>query len=153
MNKAFETFWISINDPYTLGKSFLIALDSEPLKKPAQPKSYDIWYHLLLDIYDCVNLDDHKIIKAFFKELIKDLEMKPLTDILIVSVDNDEGHGTSALQMITTSSITYHADDKYYCAFIDVFSCKAYDPQIPIRLVKKYFNPKDGRIKFIYRAE
>ena len=108
---------------------------------------------MILGLYDCADLDSHAVIKAFFAELLKDLEMKALDDIKIITVDNNQGHGTSAIQLITTSSITYHADDKYRNAFIDVFSCKSFDPNIVINSIEKYFKPKHIQYKFIKRAE
>lgn len=98
-------------------------------------------------------MDNHDVIKSFFANLLKDLEMKPLSDLQLISVDNKEGRGTSAVQMITTSSITFHSDDKYYCAFIDIFSCKSYDPHSVIELVKKYFAPQKIKTKFLNRSE
>lgn len=79
--------------------------------------------------------------------------MKALDDVKIITVDNNEGHGTSAIQLITTSSITFHSDDKYLNGFIDVFSCKTYDPNIVIKSVEKYFTPKRIQYKFLKRAE
>lgn len=104
-------------------------------------------------MYDCTNLDSHTEIKAFFAELLKDLNMKALNELKIVTVDNNQGHGTSAVQLITTSSITFHSDDKYYCGFIDVFSCQSYDPNLVIKSVEKFFTPKRIQYKFIKRAE
>lgn len=128
-------------------------LAEHPLKKPKQDPNYDIWYHLLIDIQDGKNLDSHSKIKQFFAETIKSIKMKPLSDILVVSVDNEEGRGTSAVQLIVTSTITFHSDDRYECAFLDFFSCKTFDPKVVIKLIKKYFEPEKIRTKFIYREE
>lgn len=128
-------------------------LSIHPLEKPEQPKDYSVWFHLMIDIYEASNLDKHDVIKDFFVDLIKSTGMKPLTDIIIKTVDNKQGHGTSAIQMISTSSITYHADDKYNNAFLDFFSCKSFDPKQVIALVEKYFEPRKIDPKFIYRRE
>ena len=128
-------------------------LDSQPLEKPKQPSDYSIWFHLMLDAFECKNLDNHERIKAFFSELINSTGMKPLSDIIIKTVDNEEGRGTSAIQMIVTSSITYHADDKYHNVFIDFFSCKSFSPKQVIGLVEKYFKPRKINHNFIYRKE
>ena len=43
---------------------------------------------------------------------------------------DDELEGWSAMQFIETSSITIHADEVFGRCFIDVFSCRPFDPDI-----------------------
>ena len=116
----------------------------------------DAWgYQLILDMEDCSEMMDNKgYVTKFFKELISELDMKELSPIMIVKVDGPDlgsGRGLSAVQMITTSSITFHSDDDKRCIYLDVFSCKKYNPDIVIRTVDKYFSPKRISKKFLYR--
>ena len=96
-------------------------------------------------------MNDEKQIKAFFDTLIKELKMVPLSGLLIKSDTKSGDRGISAVQLITTSSITFHSDDEGECIFLDVFSCKDFNRKIPSKLIKKFFDPKDINDKFIYR--
>ena len=59
--------------------------------------------------------------------------------------------GYSAVQLIETSSITAHFVDSTGEAYIDVFSCKPYDTDIVIELVKQYFKPERVRPNYLTR--
>lgn len=110
-------------------------------------------FHLLIDCLDLDDsIDDPKDIEAFFEELISALDMKPLTEFFCVRVDNkEEGRGISAFQMITTSHIAMHFDDEGNNGFMDVFSCKEFDPKIVLKMIQKHFEPKKIMIQFVYR--
>jgi hypothetical protein len=43
---------------------------------------------------------------------------------------DDELEGWSAMQFIETSSITLHADEVFGRCFVDVFSCRPFEPDI-----------------------
>lgn len=121
---------------------------------PRKPSKNDThWgYHLLLDVSSCnKNIDDAKEIRSFLKELVEKLDMTPVGEPIVKKFDNEDGRGYSAIQLITTSTITFHGDDERMCIYLDVFSCKAYEPKIVFDLVHKYFNPKHIGHKWIYR--
>ena len=44
--------------------------------------------------------------------------------------------GTSAVQFILTSSIVIHTLDQLRAVYINIFSCKAYDPKVAVRYLK-----------------
>ncbi len=50
--------------------------------------------------------------------------------------------GTSAVQFIKTSTIVVHTLDELKVVFIDLFSCKEYDPHTVRALVESYFKGK-----------
>ena len=52
--------------------------------------------------------------------------------------------GTSAVQFIRTSSVVIHMLDELRAVFIDLFSCKYYDPAIVTRAAEEHFF---GRVK------
>jgi S-adenosylmethionine/arginine decarboxylase-like enzyme len=132
------------------------------LKKGILPTDEDLeihtpeesWgFHLLIDCRDMNNkINSEEDIKGFFGELIDALDMKPLTEFFCKKVnDKEEGRGISAFQMITTSHIAMHFDDAGDNGFIDVFSCKKFDPRIVIKMVKEHFEPKQQMVQFVYR--
>lgn len=109
--------------------------------------------HLLIDCRKLNNkINDEKDIKNFFSELIDALDMKPLTEFFCKKVDDkEEGRGISAFQMITTSHISMHFDDAGNNGFLDIFSCKKFEPRTVLKMVKEHFQPKQMMVQFVYR--
>ena len=118
------------------------------------PKPKDSWgFHLLIDMSECnEKIDDEAAIEQFFGDIITELKMKPLSEIMIKKVDSgEEGRGISAVQMITTSSITFHSDDEERSVYLDIFSCKDFDPKHALEFACKTFEPKEHAAQLIYR--
>jgi S-adenosylmethionine/arginine decarboxylase-like enzyme len=117
------------------------------------PPVKDSWgFHLLINASSIdQKMDSEKDIEKFFNALIKELKMKKLTDFFCVKVHGEEGRGISAFQMITTSHISMHFDDDKRCGYIDIFSCKSFDPDVAVSMVDKYFKPKKIASQFIFR--
>ncbi len=121
-------------------------------KKPSPDD--DHWgYHLLMDMSGCnKDIDKPDVVRKFLKEMVKALKMKPLGEPMIIKVDNaEDGRGVTGVQVITTSTITFHGDDQKWCVYLDVFSCAAYEPKVVFEMVKKYFAPTHIGHKWIYR--
>jgi S-adenosylmethionine/arginine decarboxylase-like enzyme len=117
------------------------------------PPVNDSWgFHLLVNC-SAMNkrMDSEKDIEEFFDSLIKELDMKKLTDFFCIKVHGEDGRGISAFQMITTSHIAMHFDDDKRCGYFDIFSCKKYDPHVVIKMIDKFFKPKEIATQFIYR--
>ncbi len=122
--------------------------------QPAKPiHRDDHWgWHLLCDMSGCnKRMDDPKAVGHFIKELIKELKMQPIGDPMIVKVDAEDGRGLSAVQLITTSTITMHTDDEQRCVYLDVFACKDFDPKIILNSIIKFLEPEHLGYKWIYR--
>ena len=109
--------------------------------------------HLLVDACE-VNeeIEYSASIENFFDELIEILGMKRLGPFVIEFVDELQNKGWSAVQMITTSSITFHADEIGMGFYLDVFSCKPFDEHLVLTLVHEYFEPKKIRSRNIARS-
>ena len=117
---------------------------------PAKKKSWG--FHLLVDASGLnKKMDSPTDIRGFFRVLIRTLKMKELTPLMLVKVKGEEGRGISALQGITTSHLCAHFDDEKRCAYIDIFSCKTFKPEIALALIKETFDPKRMTHKFLYR--
>lgn len=135
--------------------------DPELLKKAANylesygermDKQKSWGYHLLMDMSGCTeNINNPLLVKKFLEELVVALDMKPIGGPTVVYVDWDEGKGVSGVQLITTSTITFHGDDDGKCVYLDVFSCKEYEPDVVFNLVKRYFEPQHIQHKWILR--
>lgn len=119
-----------------------IEVDDVP-GKPIAGKPKHWGYHLLLDISDCNHdIDDPKKVESFIADLVKALKMKTIGDPMVVKVEGEDGRGVTAVQIITTSTITFHGDNDKWSVYLDVFSCKEFEPETAIGLVKQYFAPK-----------
>lgn len=120
---------------------------------PGKPINKTHWgYHLLLDASGCnKNIDDPDMVKLFLKMLVKELDMKPIGEPTIIKVSDQEGRGVTGVQVITTSTITFHGDDQEWCVYLDVFSCKTYDPRLVFKLFTRFFKPKHYGYKWILR--
>lgn len=155
INKSKLLFMLSkVDDTYynTYADKVVPAQELGDIPKKPSPKNSHWGYHLLIDMSGCSNVDNHPHVLAFFAELIKKLDMKPLSKPVITSVHGGEqGRGTSCMQLITTSSITYHSDDQGECIYLDIFTCKAFEPKTAFLVIDKYFKPKNIGFKWIYR--
>ena len=89
-----------------------------------------------------------------FKELVNRTKMKAVGKPIIKFLKPGDIHlqGYSCIQLIETSSITMHLNDApESSAYIDVFSCKEFEPQVVIDVIKEYFEPKKIKQKFLHR--
>lgn len=94
------------------------------------------------DIYDCnpQTIRDAEKIKQFVIELCDLIDMKRFQDTLVVNFGEDERvAGYSMVQLIETSLISAHFANLTNTTYLDVFSCKPYDPDIVADFAKKFF--------------
>lgn len=110
-------------------------------------------YHLIVDARGCdeSTINSLETVKAFLSQMVNELHMIPVGEPIARSFNDGNGRGVSAIQLITTSHFSCHTDDSSMAAYIDIFSCEKYDPDIAIATIKKFFNPKEIAKKFILR--
>ena len=98
------------------------------------------------DIYDCNpdtirNADE---IKRFVYELCELIEMKRFGDCVVVNFGEDERvAGFSMTQLIETSLISAHFANASNTTYLDVFSCKPYDPAVVEEFATRFFGGAD----------
>lgn len=110
-------------------------------------------YSTILDAYDCDSAKfTRKNIEAFLVSLCEAIDMER-EDLHWWDYDDDpEGYaaapshlrGISAVQFIKTSSIVVHTLDDIGVLFIDLFSCKQYDPKVLNHKMMEHFK---GRVR------
>lgn len=108
----------------------------------------------MIDLYDC---DAEKIksfeeIERFVIELCDLIDMKRYGKAMIERFAEGYYEGVSLLQFIETSSITAHFDEQENRAFIDIFSCKYFEPQQAADFCKEFFLAKDLVVKSFLRS-
>ena len=88
---------------------------------------------------DRERLADPETIRRFVPALIDAIGMRAHGPLMIDRFGDDELEGWSALQFIETSSITIHADEVFGRCFVDVFSCRPFDPELAAALAVAHF--------------
>jgi S-adenosylmethionine/arginine decarboxylase-like enzyme len=115
----------------------------------------NIWGLLTsIDLHYCNPkiIRDAEAIKQYVNELCQIIEMKRYGDTQVVNFGKEERvAGFSMTQLIETSLISGHFANQSNAAYIDVFSCKYYDPQVVADFTQKYFQAKDITIHYILR--
>jgi len=84
------------------------------------------------DLYECdpASIRDANKIRQFVVELCELIEMKRFGETQVVHFGEDERvAGFSMVQLIETSLISAHFANLTNAVYLDVFSCKLYDPQ------------------------
>ncbi len=95
-----------------------------------------------IDIYDCDpdKIRDAGLIKQFVIELCDLIEMKRFGETQVVHFGEDEKvAGYSMVQLIETSLISAHFANLTNVTYLDVFSCKPYDPEVVRQFAQAYF--------------
>jgi S-adenosylmethionine/arginine decarboxylase-like enzyme len=107
-----------------------------------------------IDIYDCepalIRSADH--IRQFVKDLCELIEMKRFGETQVVHFGEDEKvAGFSMVQLIETSLISAHFANLSNATYLDVFSCKPYDPEVVRRFACDYFGGQRTRMNVTLR--
>jgi len=94
------------------------------------------------DIYGCdaATIRDAEAIRRFVRELCDLIEMKRFGECTVVDFGEDERvAGFSMTQLIETSLISAHFANASNTTYLDVFSCKPYDPAVVEDFALNYF--------------
>ena len=94
------------------------------------------------DIYDCTpsTIRDAESIKRFVRELCELIDMRRFGECVVVDFGEDERvAGYSMTQLIETSLISAHFANASNTTYLDVFSCKPYDPAVVEEFAIRFF--------------
>jgi len=108
-----------------------------------------------IDIYDCnpATIRDAAEIRRFVIELCDLIEMKRFGETQVVHFGEDERvAGYSMVQLIETSLISAHFANQSNTVYLDVFSCKSYDPQKVGAFAREFFGGISFRINVTMRT-
>jgi S-adenosylmethionine/arginine decarboxylase-like enzyme len=94
-----------------------------------------------IDLHDCDarRLAEPESIRRFVPAVIEAIGMRAHGPLMIERFGEAELEGWSALQFIETSSITIHADEVWARCFIDIFSCRAFEPEAAVAIAAAHF--------------
>ncbi len=108
-----------------------------------------------IDLHNCANLmveskESEKAIEQFVIELCELIDMNRYGHPMIKWFGTGAVQGYTLTQLIETSCISAHwAGDRM---FLDIFSCKSYDPYAAIEFTKKFFKSEDASITIWIRV-
>ncbi len=106
---------------------------------------------LVLDLHDCdpAMLEDGDRLTAFSADLVAELGMQAYGECGIWHFGHDDpvtaGYSTEKIgvvrmrQLIETSSIVGHFSPALRCAYLDIFSCRAYEPAKAVAVALRHF--------------
>lgn len=132
-------------------------------------------YELILDLHDCIFMETSGIshvkfhflrsfylrryLRGYFKALCRAIKMERgklifWDDMWVLPWNRQtkpKTTGVSAVQFIITSNVTIHTLEKLDAVYINVFSCKEFDPKVVKDISKIWFKPGKIHTKFIER--
>jgi len=100
-----------------------------------------------VDLQDC-NPDfirDPEHIKRYVVELCELIGMNRFGDCQVVNFGEGRVAGYSMVQLISTSLISGHFANDTNNAYLDIFSCKGYDPAVVEAFSKDFFGARRSR--------
>lgn len=101
------------------------------------------WGYLTsVDLYDCdpARIRDKATIEKYVVDLCDLIEMKRFGDPVVVHFGEEERvAGYSMFQLIETSCVSGHFANASNAAYLDIFSCKLYDPGRAEKFSREFF--------------
>ncbi len=98
--------------------------------------------HTTIDLKNCdpLLIRSADAIREFCIQLCDLIKMKRFGEPQIVHFgEAEQVAGYTLVQLIETSDITAHFANATNSAYIDIFSCKLYDPQLVVDFAQKFF--------------
>ena len=105
-------------------------------------RTYMPWGMLaVIDLHGCEKsrLADPDSIRRFVPGVIDAIGMRAHGPLALDRFGDDELEGWSAMQFIETSSIVIHADEVWCRCFVDIFSCRPFDPDVAAAIAVAHF--------------
>ena len=107
-----------------------------------------------IDLHGCnpETIRDAKKVKRHVYELCERIGMKRFGECTVVNFGEDPRvSGFSMTQLIETSLISGHYANQSNAVYLDVFSCKYYNPYEVAEFTKEYFEAKNYNLHYTLR--
>lgn len=115
----------------------------------------DAWGLLAsIDLHECdgARIRDAETIKRFVTELCERIDMKRFGECQVVNFGEDEKvAGYSMVQLIETSCISAHFANATNATYLDIFSCKYYNPFEAAEFAKEFFGASNYTLTYTLR--
>jgi S-adenosylmethionine decarboxylase len=102
-----------------------------------------------LDLHGCTdNIDSTEALKRYVVELCALIKMKMYGPCLVerFGAPGTDLEGLSMFQFIETSCISGHFSPSTKSAYINVFSCADYDPDVVKKFTEQFFGASDSKM-------
>ena len=118
-------------------------------------------WELLLDLQDCnASKFTRESLNEYFTQLCELIDMEKCEvhfwDDVDVPIEEQQTSpqtkGTSAVCFILTSTIVVHTLDLLGSVYVNVFSCKPFDPKLAERFTLEWFGGKRAKATFVERT-
>jgi len=109
--------------------------------------------HLMIDAARVTGhtIRNPAIIHDFNKTLVKRIDMVAYGQPQIVRFGSGNKAGYTLVQLIETSNICAHFVEENNSMYLDVFSCKDFDPIVVKETVEEFFEAKHMKMKVLTR--
>jgi S-adenosylmethionine/arginine decarboxylase-like enzyme len=118
-------------------------------------KTEEAWGLLAsIDLHNCdgETIRSAEAIKQFVVELCERIDMKRFGECTVVNFGEDEKvAGFSMVQLIETSCISAHFANATNTTYLDIFSCKYYNPYEASEFAKEFFKASDYSLSYTLR--
>lgn len=107
-----------------------------------------------LDVKNCNPelIRSAEAIKEYVVKLCDLIQMKRFQDTIVVNFGSDEKvAGYSMVQLIETSVISGHFANITNAAYIDIFSCKLYNPYEAAEFTREFFKASESAVHVCFR--
>ena len=110
-------------------------------------------HHLIINARRCTpsTIRSKSIIQEFSRTLVREIDMVPYGNPKVVMFGTGNKKGYTLVQLIETSNITGHFVEETDDMYLDVFSCKTFDPRKVKHVIDFYFGPAGIDTKLIDR--
>ncbi len=100
-------------------------------------------HHLVLNARRCIPMTIRSAdnIRDFTKKLVKDIDMVAYGEPQIVMFGTGNKKGYTLVQLIETSNICAHFVEETNDMYLDVFSCKNFNPDLVKMAIDYHFKP------------
>lgn len=111
-------------------------------------------WELVLDCSNCApdSIRSKENVENFARELVKRIDMVPFGDPQVIHFGEGNKEGFTLIQLIQTSNISGHFANDTNAAYLNVFSCKDFDPETVRVCVMKFFAPEEIWSRLITRG-
>lgn len=112
--------------------------------------------HLIIDAYGCKqNLDNVKKIKNLLNDLVDMVGMKKLSNAKVVFYEAEKpiNSGVTGIILLNESHISIHTYSNRDEIYMDIFSCRPFDPDNVKKYLKDFFKIDKLKQKVIRRGK
>lgn len=110
-------------------------------------------HHLILDASKCTpsKIRCPQNIQNFARTLVKRIDMVPYGQPQVQHFGSGNKAGYTLVQLIETSNITAHFVEETNDVYLDVFSCKPFNPTDVQDVAREFFEFQGANMQFLNR--